>query len=524
MADSPTLSFCITCKNRFHQIEQTLKQNLDDNHMHGDFIEFVLVDFGSTDGLREWVLSNFKNELDTGFLRYYYTEEMTYWNASVAKNTAHLLAKNDILVNLDCDNYTGYEGGQFVIERFVNNRMDIVLHQYGGNRYDGSYGRISVLKKHFYTIGGYDESFEPMGYQDKDLFMRLEAAGLLYFLASDIRYNQAIANNKEESLINTGSSKKFREMLNHNQEKSEQNIKNGKLIANNGVFGIRENLYDHHGKLREIESDTFSRFAKVDFPSVEPVIFNNSSGSIPKIIHQVWEGKTEPVPYHFAQLAETWKVHYPHWHYEFWDGRKMDNFIETYYPQYAEAYRNFPYHVQRWDAIRYMILNKIGGMYIDFDYESIEPLDELIKDKTCCFALEPESHCRIFRKPVMFNNAMMLSVPGHPFMEKVIETVFSDDWQKSATEAAMAYPDEKRRKNYIVLNTTGPWMLIDLYHQLPENEKDEVYLIPDKYVTPFSVAQARMVIHGNETEELENRLEEAYAVHYFFGMWKNDEP
>lgn len=48
----PSLSFCITCKNRLAQIKQTLRQNLEDNRYGRDKIEFVLVDFGSTDYVR----------------------------------------------------------------------------------------------------------------------------------------------------------------------------------------------------------------------------------------------------------------------------------------------------------------------------------------------------------------------------------------------------------------------------------------------------------------------------------------
>lgn len=107
----PTLSFCITCKNRFHQISKTLRQNLDDNSLFSELVEFVLVDFGSTDGLRKWVICNFRDELESGYLKYYYTEELPFWHCSVAKDTSHLLASGEILVNLDCDNFTGPNGG-----------------------------------------------------------------------------------------------------------------------------------------------------------------------------------------------------------------------------------------------------------------------------------------------------------------------------------------------------------------------------------------------------------------------------
>ena len=39
---------------------------------------------------------------------------------------------------------------------------------------------------------------------------------------------------------------------------------------------------------------------------------------IPKIIHKVWEGKSEPLSDFFKEFAQTWKDNYPDWDYEFW--------------------------------------------------------------------------------------------------------------------------------------------------------------------------------------------------------------
>ena len=248
MVNIPTLSFCITCKNRFHQISQTLKRNLDDNRLHERFIEFILVDFGSTDDLRRWILSDFSKDLSSSYLRYYYTDELPYWHASIAKNTTHLLARNDIVVNLDCDNYTGYLGGQFVINQFFNYYMDIIFHQYRGSNNDGSFGRISMLRKYFHKIGGYDESFQPMGFQDNDLILRLMALGLSYTLSNDNKYNNALFNTKSEGLEYTNTSINYSTMSNDNRNLSSKHLSEGYIIANNGIYGIKNKLFDHKGK------------------------------------------------------------------------------------------------------------------------------------------------------------------------------------------------------------------------------------------------------------------------------------
>jgi glycosyltransferase involved in cell wall biosynthesis len=241
-----TLSFCITCKNRFHQIRKTLPQNLLDNKDNKDIIEFVLVDFGSTDGLQEWIVSNFENEIQDGYLKYYYTEELERWHASVAKNTAHILAENRIVVNLDCDNYTGCNGGIFLINKFEYYGVDsVVFHQFSNLVGDGSYGRISLSKYNFLKIGGYDEDFEPAGYQDTNLLLRLWVSGMSYIHFVDHEYNRAISNTKDEGILLTGKDKKWIEMNMRNLIISKSNITSGKLIANQDKkhIGIVENIY-----------------------------------------------------------------------------------------------------------------------------------------------------------------------------------------------------------------------------------------------------------------------------------------
>jgi mannosyltransferase OCH1-like enzyme len=233
---------------------------------------------------------------------------------------------------------------------------------------------------------------------------------------------------------------------------------------------------------------------------------------IPKIIHQIWSGIDEPLPTVFEELGKTWKENHPEWEYILWDNEKMSTFIQQFYPQYWDIYNGFMYNIQRWDAIRYLILNEMGGMYVDFDYESILPLDDLLKEKSCGFALEPKHTFPFFKKAIMFNNALMFSIPKHPFMQAIINFVFSEH----------DFSHFEISKEEYVLNTTGPFRLIELYNDLSEEEKKQIYLVPAKYVTPFDGQQAKLVRMGVKNQDLENCLEEAYAIHYFISAWRNN--
>ena len=230
---------------------------------------------------------------------------------------------------------------------------------------------------------------------------------------------------------------------------------------------------------------------------------------IPKIIHQIWSGVDEPLPEYFSALGETWKKYHPEWRYEFWNNDRMNSFVQRNYPDYWEVYSDFQYNVQRWDAIRYLILDKIGGMYVDFDTECLSSHNTLLANKTCCFSMEPEAHGKVFNKELYFNNALMASIPNHPFIKTIIENVFQ--YKRPLRELSWG------EKILEILNTTGPLLLLKLYEEYPD--KESIYLIPAKYVSPFTDKEIKLLRQGYESDELENKLEEAYSIHYFFNGW-----
>lgn len=226
---------------------------------------------------------------------------------------------------------------------------------------------------------------------------------------------------------------------------------------------------------------------------------------IPLIIHQIYEGRDGTSPNKLLlELAETWKKMNPSFEYRFWDYQKIDQFMIDYYSDFAVIYNKFLYDVQRWDAIRYLILYHYGGIYADLDYECIEPIGLLLEGKSCCLGMDPPEHGIIFKKKYIISNAFIATRPKHPFFKNILEEISTN-----SSDAADKF-------NY-VLETTGPYMLSDLYNAY--TKKKEISLIPSELISPLSKLEVGMVIEGRITAEIEQKIEKAYAIHYFFGSW-----
>lgn len=170
MATAAVLSLCTTCRNRLWQLRQTLAPNLA--HLADAPVpaELSLVDFGSTDGMAQWVWSEFGEPIETGRLRFFEVSAPTAWHASRAKNLAHRLATGSYLFNLDADNFVE-PADLHVIARAAE--AGVACSQFSGQWVDGSYGRVGMPAALFHRLGGYDESLLPMSGQDVDVIKRI---------------------------------------------------------------------------------------------------------------------------------------------------------------------------------------------------------------------------------------------------------------------------------------------------------------------------------------------------------------
>jgi hypothetical protein len=169
-AEPPGISLCTTCYNRLSFLQQTLPRNLACLDPRD---EIVLLDYGSTDGLGDWVRMALLDALRDGRLKYF-RAETSRWHVSHAKNVAHRLATRRVVCNLDADNFAPAGFADWLREVFLDGPA--ITHG-DAHSYGGGYGRIALFKEDFLRLGGYDERFVGWSYDDEDLRRRAMASG-----------------------------------------------------------------------------------------------------------------------------------------------------------------------------------------------------------------------------------------------------------------------------------------------------------------------------------------------------------
>lgn len=192
------ISFCITCMNRLCHLKDTLKKNIENNYLPED-VEFVLLDYNSSDHLEQWVKDEMSDHINSGILVYYRTTTPVYYHRSHSRNIAFRLSEGNILCNLDADNYLGEGFAKEMIKNFTETEGVFYTSNCSTN---DVFGRVLMLREDFYAIRGYNESLEGYGFEDVDLYTRLNNRGLVQLIFYNPEYYNIIRHSKMERISN----------------------------------------------------------------------------------------------------------------------------------------------------------------------------------------------------------------------------------------------------------------------------------------------------------------------------------
>lgn len=173
-----SISIVTTCMNRLHDLKVTLPQNLKDNADYGN-LEFVLLDYSSTDGLREWLLGNdvLRGHMQSGRLKVYHAPDQKHFRPNHSRNTSFKLAQNELIANVDSDNFTHKDYAKRLNEcaSVQDNKILIVPDNFlirGGNRLYLK-GRFALYKNDIESLCGFDEDLDNgFGHDDMNFVFR----------------------------------------------------------------------------------------------------------------------------------------------------------------------------------------------------------------------------------------------------------------------------------------------------------------------------------------------------------------
>lgn len=211
---------------------------------------------------------------------------------------------------------------------------------------------------------------------------------------------------------------------------------------------------------------------------------------IPKLIHQSW--KNQQVPKEWQGFQEKVQQLHPEWEYILWTDESSADYVAKEYPDFYPIYQGFSRNIMRADVFRYLIMYKMGGLYLDLDYEMIRPFD----------FTEAELVLPYNREKAMgdaydgIGNAIFASVSGHPFWKAVI-----DDLQER--------PPLVKDFTQIV-DATGPMLLTRIF----EAGKFEGILSPSRKAFHIEVPKKYRL------PEIYLKDPEIYGAHHCAGSWR----
>ncbi len=240
---------------------------------------------------------------------------------------------------------------------------------------------------------------------------------------------------------------------------------------------------------------------------------------IPKIIHVMWLGGKLPAEY--VKYVESWKKMHPHWTILFWTDSHMNDAqgIERYTAfddlekrlktakggerividarslvfDNKKFYDKAINYGEKSDILKWEIVYRFGGVYVDTDFECLKPLDAYHHMYDFYTGIQP-----LDTFAVQLGAALYGAIPHHPILKVCVETIKNN-----------------QAINQIVVKT-GPIHFTKVcVHMLGKTGLRDIVL-PAGYLYPCGYEE-----RGTPRDQW--CKVESYAVHHWAGSWLKPE-
>jgi mannosyltransferase OCH1-like enzyme len=133
---------------------------------------------------------------------------------------------------------------------------------------------------------------------------------------------------------------------------------------------------------------------------------------VPAILHHILIGDIDldqrPTWVTARNACLQW---HPNYEYKFWNDSSAEKLILEEYPWFFETWKNYPYTIQRADSLRYLILYRYGGIFLDLDLHCRRSLGPLRRFEF----ISPAAY------PVGISNGFLMVAARHPFMKVLVD-------------------------------------------------------------------------------------------------------
>lgn len=218
-----------------------------------------------------------------------------------------------------------------------------------------------------------------------------------------------------------------------------------------------------------------------------PLPSDSAEYRIPRIIHQIWLGS--PVPQKYKEWMVSW-TKLQGWEYKLWTDEEVKNF-----PLYnKKLYDQSENYGEKSDILRYEILFKEGGLYVDTDFECLSSdLFEFLHKTIDFYAgIEPLIHAAY--EDIRICNALIGSKPGHKLLEQCIKHLESNF---------------KKRQDLSIIEKSGPiYLSTNIFQYFQANPLERNVILPCGYIYPYGVPLDTITI-----------FPESAAIHYWEASW-----
>ncbi len=200
--------------------------------------------------------------------------------------------------------------------------------------------------------------------------------------------------------------------------------------------------------------------------------------AIPRVFHMIWLGP-KPVPELALRCRDSWLRHHPGWEMRWWSDMDVPPLINQALFGEVQDMGRQP------DILRYEILLRWGGVYLDTDMECQKNIEPLIAGAGAFAGRDG---------PDSIGNAILGAVPQHPFLLDAVQSL-----PESVRQNA------HRHRLLDAISETGPLFLSGVVRRHPD-----VTLFPSRIFYPC---------HWSDWGRRNDEYPHAYAVHRWAGSW-----